>query len=577
MTSPAIVSDISTAFQNSREYKRIVLVYPKFPVTHWGMQYYMSAIGKKSSFPPLGLITIAALTPDNYQFRLVDLNIRELTNDDIEWADMVCFSGMLIQKKSMLETALRVQKMKKPVVFGGPYVTACPDECAAYCDVMVLNEGEVTWPLFLQDLNEGIVRKVYRSSEKPDMTQSPTPRYDLLSVDDYLCMAAQFSRGCPFMCEFCDIIVMFGRRPRVKTPEQFLKELDAIYQTGYRGLIYLVNDNFIGNKKEVRRLLPYLKEWNEKKQNPFYFSAEASINLAEEEDLIQAMVDANFVWVFIGLESPSEDSLREAKKLQNIGKSLVSRVQTIQNAGLIVFGGFIIGFDSDRKDIFEKQIRFIDEASISNAAVGLLYALPGTPLHDRMKRENRLNVIEGQHTQNNDKMVANYFYSEDVSYTNIKTIIPHHELLEGYFDVKKTIYDPANYFRRTLKALHRLPAPRSFLKAVKKMNQTNRLIGKNFSMKRKGNWVTNLVYKYHRLYHIYQEYSKLPGRFKKEANRFCWNVLTQCPHLLAWVIPHIFMGAHFYRFVYEHELPSRKAIKNFEYQQEGSKSAELIF
>src|SRR5438094_5922362 len=228
-------------------YRHILMIYPEFPKTYWGMQYTLPLAGKKSSMPPLGLLTIAALTPAGYEFRVVDLNCEPLTDCDLEWADMVCFSAMLPQKTSLFETAPRCKAAGKLVVFGGPFPTACPEECRPYADVLVLNEGEITWPAFLADLAHGTYKSLYTSEEKPDVTQTPLPRFALVNLHDYTAVPLQFSRGCPFQCEFCDIIVMFGRRPRTKTPQQMTAELEAVYNTGYRGMIFIVDDNFIGN------------------------------------------------------------------------------------------------------------------------------------------------------------------------------------------------------------------------------------------------------------------------------------------------------------------------------------------
>src|SRR5262245_7660295 len=292
-----------------KSYPHILMVYPEFPVTYWGMQHSLPLIGKKAPMPPLGLITIAAMTPPAYECRVVDLNCGPLGESDLEWADMVCFSAMLPQRRSLFATATRCRNAGKLVVFGGPFPTACPDECAPYCDVLVLNEGEITWPMFLEDLRHGTYRPLYTSEEKPDLTKTPVPRFDLLKIEDYGSIPIQFSRGCPFLCEFCDIIVMFGRKPRTKTPEQFCNELDALYRTGYGGNVFIVDDNFIGNKREVKRLLPHLKAWNQAHGTPFIYGTEASINLADDPTLLREMVNAAFTAVFIGIETPSVEGL----------------------------------------------------------------------------------------------------------------------------------------------------------------------------------------------------------------------------------------------------------------------------
>ena len=250
--------------------RNILMVYPKFPSTYWGMQYALPLMGKKGLMPPLGLITIAALTPSHYQLRLVDLNCEPLQDQDLAWADIVCFSAMLPQKGSLFEAAERCKTAGKLVVFGGPYPTACPDECAPHTDVLVLNEGEITWNAFLSDFESGTYKSRYITEDRPDVTQTPVPRFNLLKIEDYTTIPIQFSRGCPYLCEFCDIIVLFGRRPRTKTPDQMLKELDAIYATGHRGPVFIVDDNFIGNKKEAAKFLTQLVSWNRKHGTPFF-------------------------------------------------------------------------------------------------------------------------------------------------------------------------------------------------------------------------------------------------------------------------------------------------------------------
>ncbi len=536
--------------------KRILMLYPEFPKTYWGMNYSLPMIGKKASMPPLGLITIAALTPPHYEIRLIDLDFQTITEEDLEWADMFCFSAMLIQKKSLFKAAAQCRGRGKLVVFGGPYPTSSPEECEPHCDVLVLDEGEMTWPMFLKDLEEGHPKKIYRSGEKPDVTQTPVPRFDLLNVLDYWTMPIQFSRGCPFMCEFCDITVLFGRRPRTKTPEQMIRELEALYATGYRGSVFIVDDNFIGNKKDVKNLLPKLKEWNESKGCPFYYGTEASINLADDEELLKGMVESLFMWVFVGLESPSEESLKETKKLQNTGNSLslVDRVKVLQNAGFIVWGGFIVGFDSDKADIFDRQIEFIQQAAIPNAAVAVLYALPGTPLHTRMKRENRLQFEESR-TETEGADTSGHF--SELEYTNILTNIPRKELIEGYFRIVKHIYSPVNYFNRAYQALSRQPGPPSITAGIKKLFRMSRILSSNFSMKSKLAKDVRQPSTFSKTVHLYRECSKLPQEFKKEMRAFIWRVLRKCPFQAMWIMPYILMGVHYYRFTVEDVLPKR--------------------
>jgi radical SAM superfamily enzyme YgiQ (UPF0313 family) len=517
-----------------QRYRHILLVYPEFPLTYWGMHYMLTLLGKKATMPPLGLITIAAMTPPEYEFRLVDLNCGPLTEEDLAWADMVCFSAMLTQRHSLFAAGSQCRKAGKLVVFGGPFPTACPDECAPYCDVQVLNEAEVTWPLFLADLERGSYQALYTTDEKPDLTHTPIPRFDLLKIDDYLTVPIQFSRGCPFLCEFCDIIVMFGRRPRTKTPEQVCAELEALERTGFRGSIFIVDDNFIGNKREVKKLLPRLREWNEAHNMPFSFGTEASINLADDPALLKDMVAAAFRWVFIGIETPSVEGLKETLKFQNTKRSLLGSVRAIQDAGLFVDGGFIVGFDSDPEDIFDRQIEFINEAAIAFAVVGLMVALPGTPLYRRLREAGRLKSIS--YDSKGDNFV----------YTNIVTILPEEKLLAGYRRVMGTIYTPRAFFSRAREALLRLPRPASFRARVRYflgVQKFNSGLGRQHGSLRA------------QLAIAYRALTTLPPELRREAFRFLRFILAKRPEMLPAALRVAFFGVHLCRFSSEWVLP----------------------
>lgn len=520
-------------------YRHILLVYPEFPKTFWGMQYILPVAGKKALMPPLGLITIAALTPARYEFRLVDLNCQPLSERDLEWADMVCFSAMLPQKTSLFAAASRCKAAGKLTVFGGPLPTACPEECRPYCDVLVLNEGEMTWPAFLEDFERGIRKGVYTSEEKPDVTQTPIPRFDLLDIHDYACIPIQFSRGCPFQCEFCDIITMFGRRPRTKTPQQLVTELEAVYNTGYRGAIFIVDDNFIGNKREVKKLLPEMTAWNRAHGDPFVYYTEASVNLADDADLLTQMVTCNFREVFLGLETPSLESLRETRKYQNTKRSLVDSVHAIQEAGLTVQGGFIVGFDNDGEDVFDRQIEFIRQAAIPYAMVGLLIALPGTPLYTRLAQAGRLESLDY------DRSLT------QCGFTNIVTTLPRRTLLEGYRRILQTIYTPSEYFARALEVLCRLPHPQSKSAWIQKTfwsvwHVLNRGVT---TKKQKHSGVLA------RLLFLYTAYRHMPPDYRKESVRFLWAVLKTRPDQLERALGAVCIGTHFYQFTFEHVLP----------------------
>ena len=448
-------------------YKRILLVYPSFPSTYWGMQYILPVLGRKAIMPPLGLITIAAMFPEEIEFKLVDLNCEALLDDDLAWADIVFLSAMYPQKKSLATLASKCKEAGKQVVVGGPFPTSSPDECQPYADVVVQGEAESLWPEFLADFMRGELKPQYASLNtiKPDITKTPIPRFDLLNFDYYMSIPIQYSRGCPFLCEFCDIIIMYGRVPRTKTPEQICAELAALFQIGYRGDVFIVDDNFIGNIPRVKELLPVMEKWNQTYKSPFIFGTEATINLAEHEDLMRQMVNSGFRFVFLGIETPSKASLKETLKFQNMKGSLNEYVLAIANSGLLIAAGFIIGFDNDNEDIFDRQIAFISQTAIPFAMVGLLIAIPGTPLFDRMKKAGRL---DGE-TFPDD-------LSDQCGYTNIKTIIPRKNLLEGYRYVMQTIYTPRHYFERVAGTIRRMLKAKTFserLLDVKKSFRTS--------------------------------------------------------------------------------------------------------
>ena len=411
-----------------------LLVYPEFPTTYWSHQYSLRFTGKKCLLPPLGLITVAALLPEHWRPTLVDLNIEPLSDSQIRQADVVLVTGMQVQRKSVHEVLARCRRLGVPTVIGGPYVTGEP-HLLEDADHLVLGEAEETMAGFCKAFEEGSAPRITPAGDAPDMTTTPTPRYDLLQADAYFHMSLQYSRGCPFTCEFCDIIVMFGRKPRTKSSGQVRSELDAIHATGFRGSVFFVDDNFIGNKKAVRTMLPDLKQWQEQLDWPFEFYTEASLNIAEDSALMHAMTDAGFDSVFIGIESPSEESLAESKKNQNIKGSLVDRVHEVLRHGLDVWAGFIVGFDNDGPDIFDRQIEFIERAAIPFAMVGILQALPNTPLETRLRDAGRLRPLPE---------------ADQFGRTNFETNLPETQLLSGYHRILETIYEPGRYFSRVL-------------------------------------------------------------------------------------------------------------------------------
>jgi radical SAM superfamily enzyme YgiQ (UPF0313 family) len=529
----------------NKKYKHVLLIYPKFPPTYWGSQYYLPLVGKKAAMPPLGLITIAAMMPEGYEVRLVDLACRALEEADLEWADMVCLSAMLTQKSSLFETARRCRAAGKLVVFGGPYPTACPEECAPYCDVLILNEGEITWRAFLHDLEAGNHHKVYTTPEKPDVTQTPVPRFDLLEIDDYAMIPVQFSRGCPYLCEFCDITVLFGRRPRTKTPPQMLAELDGIRETGFRGVIFIVDDNFIGNKKEAKRFLRALIEWNAKRGHPFFYGTEVTVNLSDDAELLDLLVKANFIWVFMGIETPSEDSLKETRKVQNLKGSLVDRMKLIQGAGLLTYGSFIVGFDNDTVEIFDRQIDFITEAAIPNAMIGPLVALPGTPLFTRMKQSGRL--IE--------EAIGDEERTLGSGYTNIVTRIPRRQLLEGHLRVIQTLYDPEAYFDRCIELFSRMGHPRSLLGRLKRLAMLNAFGIRNLFSKL---WKRKITLRKIRMQYREQRriMNQFPEAYQRASRRFTRYVIRHHPDQSPFIPHYITMGYHYYMFTFDHVVPA---------------------
>jgi radical SAM superfamily enzyme YgiQ (UPF0313 family) len=421
-----------------------LLIYPKIPDTYWSFKYAMPFVERKALMPPLGLATIAAMIPNSYDVRIVDMNVEELTDEMLARADLVLVSAMIVQKDSFEDVVARANSLGVPVVAGGPYATSCQADIAGV-DYFVLNEGEVTFPRFLADYENGSPRRIYTDATKPSITETPVPRYDLLKMQWYDSVPVQFSRGCPFNCEFCDIVSLFGNRTRTKTPEQFLREMDAAAATGFRGSLFIVDDNFIGNKRKVKELLRHIVSWQREHDYPFALSTEASINLAYDEELLDLMVDAGFTMVFVGIETPCAESLESAGKMQNLKQDLVESIHTIQRRGIDVTGGFIIGFDSDPEDIFDRQIEFIEELSIPTAMVGLLMALPNTRLYDRLKEEGRiLSLSSGNNTHD---IVINF-----------RTKMPEEVLAAGYKRVIAEVYDPRNYFNRCLALMKRMPS-----------------------------------------------------------------------------------------------------------------------
>ncbi|MEN8243819.1 MAG: B12-binding domain-containing radical SAM protein [Thermodesulfobacteriota bacterium] len=423
--------------------KNILLIYPEVPQnTYWSFQYALKFIGKKSAMPPLSLITVAAYFPEKYRLRLVDLNIEPLRDEDILWADQAYVSAMIVQKDSFEKVVAACNRLQKTVIAGGPYPTTGHPDIKGV-DHFVLGEVENTLPDFIAAMEEGKAARVYPSGDKPALTETRVPRFDLLNMQAYSSMSMQYSRGCPFKCEFCDIWNVYGNRPRLKSPAGVTAELDALYVLGWRGPVFIVDDNFIGNKKAVKNdLLPVLSEWQQSHGFPFRFFTEASINMADDAVLLKGMRDVGFDEVFIGIETPSREGLKETGKKQNLKSDMVAAVRTIQSYGMEVMAGFIVGFDSDTADIFDRQIAFIQKTGIPQAMVGLLTALPGTQLYKRLASEGRLlHAADGNNTHCN---AINFTPRMDLA-----------QLRNGYNRILATIYDKRlkNYFRRCSRML----------------------------------------------------------------------------------------------------------------------------
>jgi radical SAM superfamily enzyme YgiQ (UPF0313 family) len=423
----------------------VLLVYPEFPDTFWSFKHALKFIRKKASFPPLGLLTLAAMLPQEWSKRLVDVNVTKLTEEDLEWADCVFISAMVVQRESARQTIARCKEAGLKVVAGGPLFTSEYEEFEDV-DHFVLNEAELTLPPFLADLKMGRAKRVYETSEFCDIRQTPAPMWELADVKRYASMNIQFSRGCPFNCEFCNVTMLFGHRPRIKAAEQIIAELNGLHNLGWRGQIFFVDDNFIGNKRYLKtQLLPALIEWRKDKRG-VPFSTEASVNLADDERLMEMMVEAGFDAVFIGIETPDEESLAECNKRQNKNRDLLEDVKRMQRAGLQVQGGFIVGFDNDTPSIFQRQIDFIQKSGIVTAMVGLLQAPPGTRLHERLKQEGRL---IGHTSGDNVDGTTNIIPNMDLD-----------ALCEGYKNIMRHIYSHKHYYQRVNTFLREYKAPK---------------------------------------------------------------------------------------------------------------------
>jgi radical SAM superfamily enzyme YgiQ (UPF0313 family) len=418
---------------------RTLLLYPEFPKTFWSYEKILELVNRKVLLPPLGLVTVAALLPQAWEMKLVDRNVRNVTEEEWNWAELVVISGMIVQKADMAAQIAEAKRRGLPVAVGGPFASSTPDAPEiGLADYKILDEGEITLPMFIEAINRGERGGVFSAKgDKPDVTSTPIPRFDLLDFTAYDSMSVQFSRGCPFQCEFCDIIVLYGRKPRTKTPEQLIGELQYLYDLGWRRSIFLVDDNFIGNKRNAKLLLPMLKQWQIKHRYPFSFATEASVDLASDDELMEMMAECRFDSVFLGIETPDESSLETAKKLQNTRTSLEESVDKITSYGIRVMAGFIIGFDGEKQGAGDRIVKFVNTTGIPAAMMGMLQALPNTGLWHRLEKEGRL--------------IQERADAKGVNQTNLlnfKPTRPIRDIAQEYVDAFCRLYEPNAYIDR---------------------------------------------------------------------------------------------------------------------------------
>lgn len=415
----------------------IAMINPVIPDTFWSFSEAIQFISKKATQPPLGLLTIASFLPDDWNVKLIDLNVTHLSDQQILRADFVWLSGMNVQKKSFLEVLHRCKQLKIPVIAGGPMVTLQADEFEGI-DIMVLGEAEEIMPELIRDLESGNWKPVYQAKTFPSLEATPVPRWELLDMNQYAAMNLQYSRGCPFHCEFCSITLLNGHVPRTKSVSQFIQEMESLYKAGWKGPVFIVDDNFIGNKRKVKsELLPAMTRWQRDHDYPFTFGVEASINIADDPELVKLMVEAGIDHVFVGIETVSQESLHECRKKNNAGRNMVKAVRLLHQHGMQVSAGFILGFDHDNPSIFDQLIQFIQQSHIVTAMVGLLNAPKGTPLFDRLQKEGRI-----LNTEYGDNMDGRINFIPKMDYDC---------LIKGYKMVLNTIYAPENYYRRMVR------------------------------------------------------------------------------------------------------------------------------
>lgn len=490
----------------------ILLVCPKYPDTYWSFKHALKFISKKAAHIPLGLITVASMLPQKWNKRLIDLNTAHLRDADILWADYVFISAMAVQSASVNTIIDHCIRLNVKTVAGGPLFT---EEFELYHNVnhLVLNEAEITLPMFLQDLQNNCPKRIYRSEEFADISKTPLPDYSLLSLNHYNTAAIQYSRGCPYNCEFCDITALYGRQVRTKSPQQIIGELDALLHQGWKGSVFFVDDNFIGHRRKLKTdLLPAVIQWMETNRYPFVFITEASIDLADDNELIRMMVKAGFIQVFIGIETPEESSLVSCNKVQNKKRDLINCVKTIQQSGMEVSAGFIVGFDTDPPNIFQRQVDFIQQSGIITAMVGLLNAPPLSNLYKRLHNEGR---------------IISTFSGDNTDFTmNFKPVMDKHVLLEGYRKIVREIYSSKSYYRRVLTFLKQYNLPET----IRQRYTFNKLMA----------CIKSIVY-----------FGVIKSNRRYYWNLMLWSLITR-PKLLSLAVTYSIYGYHF-RKVFEIE------------------------
>jgi radical SAM superfamily enzyme YgiQ (UPF0313 family) len=495
---------------------KALLLYPKFPQSFWSYDRFMEIAGLKAVIPPLGIITVAALLPSDWEIRFYDRNVNLETEADWQWCDMVILSAMLVQKPDFHALIQKAVRLGKKVAVGGPYPTSVPqDALESGANYLILDEGELTIPLFLDAIAQNQPSGIFRSAEKPDVTISPMPRFDLLQRDAYLMMAIQFSRGCPFNCEFCDIISLYGRKPRTKEPSQTLAELQTLYELGWRGSLFIVDDNFIGNQRNVKRFLRELIPWVKAHNYPFTFITEASVNLAEDDELLQLMGEAGFYAVFLGIETPDQDSLQVTRKQQNTRQPLVEACHKINQAGLLIYAGFILGFDGERPGAGERIQAFVEQTNIPQPMLGILQALPNTALWTRLEKEERLLTGIGVGEVGDQNTLMNFVPTR-----------PMTEIAEEYINGLWQMYEPQNYLRRCFQQCLNIKLPTT-------QRQTMQFSpGKGIRL------VAQLIWRQG------WQRQEIRGQFWQQL----WKIITQKPQVLNMYLGLCAAGEHFWEY-----------------------------